>query len=725
MGLLEDLGAWLDQKRRNVASSVQNPGLLYDRMNEDARQFQQDQRANWGDIKSVVPEVKAAGIKEFNASGQEMAGMAPAGLLGWTAWHGSPHKFDKFDLSKIGSGEGSQAYGHGLYYADKQDVANSYANMASNPARRQAGLTKAGADDAVIDSLIVLNAKKYTGGDVGKLAELIKSRPQAFAQADKLLQRIPEYVENAPPAFMYKVDISDAKAPQDAFLQWDKPLSEQPKRVQDAMRKLGARPTDTGEQAYLYLQTKAPGLGAQDRYGQPIKRAKDYAGGLMREAGIPGIRYLDAGSRGAGSGTMNTVLFDDSLVKILERNGVPVEQPGLLAREPTKFQLAHAEAQRNAALPVAQGGLGLGPQNTAAERMKALGFDTDAYHGGVGDITAFDKEWRGATTGAPSAKKAHFAATSPKVATGYSLLPEDRSVVALQRQQAQAEASKNWDKQEELTQKIEDLVYGKRNQINKLSEDRFAAEKGFGNELDKYGVQLDYYSHRPEFGDYTQEGELLAKNALYKDAFERAAKRVPTGEKDIAAAIEAALGKKAFSWDTVDEYKALLAELQKKDAKLADYYAAMHDDRWMKMPEFQPDPQQLGSLESAYQNARGVNNELNSLFVPEGANVMPLVVNTKGFDVKDFRGSHYRDESYNELITKANIHKKPGVVMQNTFDPGSKQYNEPTGILAIMDPTRIRSRFAAFDPKKKDSRDLLASMGLLGLLGAGAYGNEQ
>jgi hypothetical protein len=75
MGLLEDLGAWLDQKRRNVASSVQNPGLLYDRMNEDARQFQQDQRANWGDIKSVVPEVKAAGIKEFNASGQELGGL--------------------------------------------------------------------------------------------------------------------------------------------------------------------------------------------------------------------------------------------------------------------------------------------------------------------------------------------------------------------------------------------------------------------------------------------------------------------------------------------------------------------------------------------------------------------------------------------------------------------------------------------------------------------------
>ena len=36
--------------------------------------------------------------------------------VGATVWHGSPHKFDKFDSSKIGTGEGAQAYGHGLYF---------------------------------------------------------------------------------------------------------------------------------------------------------------------------------------------------------------------------------------------------------------------------------------------------------------------------------------------------------------------------------------------------------------------------------------------------------------------------------------------------------------------------------------------------------------------------------------------------------------------------------
>ena len=42
--------------------------------------------------------------------------------------------------------------------------------------------------------------------------------------------------------------------------------------------------------------------------------------------GIPGIRYLDGGSRGAGAGTSNFVVFpgNEDLLRILERNGVPL-----------------------------------------------------------------------------------------------------------------------------------------------------------------------------------------------------------------------------------------------------------------------------------------------------------------------------------------------------------------------------------------------------------------
>ena len=46
------------------------------------------------------------------------------------AYHGSPHKFDVFDSSKIGTGEGFQAFGHGLYFGGEPEVGENYKAMA-------------------------------------------------------------------------------------------------------------------------------------------------------------------------------------------------------------------------------------------------------------------------------------------------------------------------------------------------------------------------------------------------------------------------------------------------------------------------------------------------------------------------------------------------------------------------------------------------------------------
>ncbi|WP_295802586.1 hypothetical protein [uncultured Veillonella sp.] len=45
------------------------------------------------------------------------------------AWHGSPHDFDKFDLGAIGTGEGNQAHGWGLYFAKNREVAQAYKDV--------------------------------------------------------------------------------------------------------------------------------------------------------------------------------------------------------------------------------------------------------------------------------------------------------------------------------------------------------------------------------------------------------------------------------------------------------------------------------------------------------------------------------------------------------------------------------------------------------------------
>ncbi len=80
------------------------------------------------------------------------------------------------------------------------------------------------------------------------------------------------------------------------------------------------------------------------------------------------------------------IFSNESISATRPRNHLGQEIP------PTPYELAHAEAQRVAALPVEQGGLGLPPDNTYIDRAKAMGHDIDFQHGSnkPHDITAFD-----------------------------------------------------------------------------------------------------------------------------------------------------------------------------------------------------------------------------------------------------------------------------------------------------------------------------------------------
>ena len=60
--------------------------------------------------------------------------------LAQAAYHGSPYKFDKFTTDKIGTGEGAQAYGWGLYFAGNKEVAKYYKEALS--ANRNLGVPR-------------------------------------------------------------------------------------------------------------------------------------------------------------------------------------------------------------------------------------------------------------------------------------------------------------------------------------------------------------------------------------------------------------------------------------------------------------------------------------------------------------------------------------------------------------------------------------------------------
>lgn len=334
-----------------------------------------------------VEPVKQAGDalrgKMTDAEAQDFMFGAAAGLLpmgrglraakGIRAYHGSPHDFDRFDMSKIGTGEGAQAYGHGLYFAENPKTAEFYRDNLSD---------------------MRLNGQPYNINDpIHQAAAILDrhsgSRPKAIGEAWQALQRDPVDPMNQQvyrlldsdrelPKFgergkMYEVNIN---ASPEQFLDWDAPLSKQPAavhgllgsrdvgvsrtfgpadptldslrtdpkwkgrwdsqadedRVWAHMRKLYPDYSDNqlsqiANEVYASVSggkipQSATGSRLYDVLAQRLGASKPEATQALAEAGIPGIKYLDQGSRAAGEGGRNYVVFDDKLIDILRKYGL-------------------------------------------------------------------------------------------------------------------------------------------------------------------------------------------------------------------------------------------------------------------------------------------------------------------------------------------------------------------------------------------------------------------
>ncbi len=68
-----------------------------------------------------TPEKIFRNIERGTVGARPRPGDAKGDLKFQTAYQGSPHDFDEFDTSKIGTGEGNRAYGHGLRHPEEVD----------------------------------------------------------------------------------------------------------------------------------------------------------------------------------------------------------------------------------------------------------------------------------------------------------------------------------------------------------------------------------------------------------------------------------------------------------------------------------------------------------------------------------------------------------------------------------------------------------------------------
>lgn len=231
---------------------------------------------------------------------------APQGL---TLYHGTPHTFDtagegapfgEFKSEAIGSGEGNQAFGHGLYFAENEGIARHYRRVLSS------------------------------GADTGNLYQVhVNAEPDHFLDWDKPLSEQSPYIQRALKDYIRL----GGKTEGSAMRQGENPWVVAAK----------APATETGGQLYRRL------IGSE---GDAAAASKE-----LREAGVKGIRYLDEKSRKPAldidtvqkSIDLQNVLLDMEQVVTKAHKNNPQLLPAFVRAQEEKLATMQAARDRNQA----------------------------------------------------------------------------------------------------------------------------------------------------------------------------------------------------------------------------------------------------------------------------------------------------------------------------------------------------------------------------------------
>lgn len=309
---------------------------------------------------------------------------------GIIAFHGSGADFNKFELGMINTGEGAQAFGHGLYFTDSEDIATFYRDsisfgkqMSGNSQFNYRGepFTDLGDTAAAEAAPPSYNAIQSIASEMQKLigsfspssgpklspAESAKQRVlkrldadiekyskagQADAELgaleiegggtleellvyDALRQKLAVLAINADDIELatgkiYKVGLAPKL---DELIDYDAPLSAQSNKVKEALKPIYEKYELPEYEPFFALQTKFPGFVGNNKV-TPSMLSEE-----LSNAGLKGIKYRSSNSRTQSTGSakpeQNYVIFDDSMIKIMEKYGIvgPVAITSLAATQ--------------------------------------------------------------------------------------------------------------------------------------------------------------------------------------------------------------------------------------------------------------------------------------------------------------------------------------------------------------------------------------------------------
>ena len=259
-----------------------------------------------------------------------------------SAWHGSGARFSRFNTDFMGTGEGNQVHGWGLYFSKDKYVAENYRRMLS-PELPDAteimvgnGLSLQGLYDKVMDDIdrgrgdIDENAEKqamlenYMASAYDKNAAIRPAQENGYSES--VIRWFKDLIKdiNVDKGALYEVNVPE----NDVLLDEQKTLAGQPKKVQQAIRKLVSDMTDdqmedTGQDVHRIGRAKAVEnilkMFSDSDGAQIYGTLSDTFGGQreasekLNEYGVKGITYE------GGTDGRCFVVFDDKAISIMNR----------------------------------------------------------------------------------------------------------------------------------------------------------------------------------------------------------------------------------------------------------------------------------------------------------------------------------------------------------------------------------------------------------------------
>lgn len=258
-------------------------------------------------------------------------------------WHGTPHDFDHFDHSKMGTGEGNQTFGWGTYLTGDKNSGVYYATLrrsSFNPSTpipiEKSEVLKLGmvlehrakvrsAEQALANAIAsgtsedvavlkekLEKARKSLRDWVSKVSGDVQAKEKDFQkwreERDKELEHWKENHDTWT-AHLMSVEIPDTETHR--YLKWDENVpTEELSRINAALEERGYAPLELGADATGELVYEKLGVGTDRENSEFLHDALDYVG----------IEY-PAGSKMTGyeGDEHNYVIFDESDAKIIDK----------------------------------------------------------------------------------------------------------------------------------------------------------------------------------------------------------------------------------------------------------------------------------------------------------------------------------------------------------------------------------------------------------------------